>query len=54
MAAGREYVEAYVEYIHYVERLHVAMSGASAHGHEAEANEHAETSASETAKVHEH
>jgi hypothetical protein len=54
VAAGREYVEAYVEYIHYVERLHVVMSGRSAHGHEAEASENAETSASETAEIHQH
>jgi hypothetical protein len=33
--AGREYVEAYVPYIHYVERLYQAASGA-AHGHYAE------------------
>lgn len=54
VAAGREYVEVYVEYIHYVERLHVVMSGTSAHGHEAEANKHAETSVSQTAAVHQH
>jgi hypothetical protein len=30
VAAGREYVEAYVEYIHYVERLHQTAEG---HGH---------------------
>lgn len=33
--AGREYVKAYVDYIHYVERLHQAISQ-SAHGHFAE------------------
>lgn len=33
--AGRDYVEAYVPYIHYVERLWQAASG-SAHGHHAE------------------
>ena len=32
VAAGREYVEAYVEYIHYVERIFEAAS-TSAHGH---------------------
>ena len=32
VAAGREYVRAYVEFIHYVERLYEA-STASAHGH---------------------
>lgn len=54
VAAGRKYVEAYVDYIHYVERLHVVMSGTSAHGHEAEANEHVEAAAPETAKAHQH
>jgi hypothetical protein len=32
VAAGREYIKAYVEFIHYVERLYEA-STASAHGH---------------------
>lgn len=32
VAAGREYVKAYVEFIHYVERLHEAIT-TSAHGH---------------------
>lgn len=54
VAAGREYVEAYVDYIHYVERLHGVMSGTSAHGHEAEANAHVEAAATETSKAHEH
>lgn len=54
VAAGRKYVEAYVDYIHYVERLHVVMSGTSAHGHEAEANEHVKAAATETSKAHEH
>lgn len=36
--AGREYVEAYVPYIHYVETLWQAASGA-AHGHHAEQSE---------------
>jgi hypothetical protein len=44
VAAGREYVEAYVPYIHYVERLWQDAAGA-AHGHHAEPAEHA---------VHEH
>jgi hypothetical protein len=30
--AGREYVEAYVEFVHYVERLHNDALGAAAHG----------------------
>ena len=32
VAAGRRFVKAYVEYVHYVERLHEAIS-ASPHGH---------------------
>ena len=44
VAAGREYVEAYVPYIHYVERLWQDATGA-AHGHHAEPAAHA---------VHEH
>lgn len=36
VAAGRRYVQAYVEYIHYVERLHEAAT-ATADGHYAEA-----------------
>lgn len=36
--AGREYVEAYVEYVHYVEGVYEAVSGKSAH-HEEEAEE---------------
>lgn len=36
VAAGRRYVQAYVEYIHYVERLHEAATNAAA-GHYAEA-----------------
>lgn len=31
MAAGREYVEAYVTYVHYVENLHMLVSGAGGH-----------------------
>ena len=36
VSAGREYIKAYVEFIHYVERLHEAMS-APVHGHVSEA-----------------
>ena len=36
VAAGRRYVQAYVEYVHYVERLHEAATAATA-GHYAEA-----------------
>lgn len=35
VAAGREYVQAYVEYVHYVEGLHKMISGAGGH-HEQE------------------
>lgn len=38
VAAGREYVKAYVEYIHFVERLHEATSTTTP-GHYAEAGE---------------
>ena len=31
--AGREYVEAYVEYVHYVEGLHNAVAGKGGHHH---------------------
>ena len=36
--AGRKYIEAYVQYIHYVERLYEATK-TSAHGHVPEAAE---------------
>lgn len=36
VALGREFVEAYVEYTHYVERLHQDATGKSAHGEHAE------------------
>jgi hypothetical protein len=35
VSAGRDYIKAYVEFIHYVERLHEAIA-TSAHGHFAE------------------
>jgi len=39
--AGREYVEAYVEYVHYVEGIHNAVSEKGAHRHgEVEQGEH--------------
>lgn len=43
IAAGREYVEAYVSYIHYVERLWKAAAGGDPHDDCAErgAGEHA-------------
>ncbi len=37
VAAGREFVKAYVEYIHYVEGLHQAAAGAEGHHEEAAA-----------------
>jgi hypothetical protein len=40
VAAGREYVEAYVGYVHYVEGLHEAAKSA-AHGHYPETEHHA-------------
>lgn len=36
IAAGREYVEAYVSYVHYVERLWEAAAGSEVPGHHAE------------------
>ena len=42
--AGREYVEAYVPYIHYVEGLWLAATG-SGHGHAQEGHEHGEAHA---------
>lgn len=53
-AAGRDYVEAYVDYIHYIERLHGVISGTPAHGHESAPNEHVEASAPETGNAHQH
>ena len=38
--AGREFVEAYVEFIHYVERLHLDATTPAAHGEGAPAAEH--------------
>ena len=35
VAAGREFVKAYVEFVHYVERLHLDASGVAAHHGEA-------------------
>ncbi|MEW6075802.1 MAG: DUF6448 family protein [Candidatus Omnitrophota bacterium] len=31
--AGREYVAAYVEFVHYVEGIHMSIKGKDAHGH---------------------
>lgn len=38
VAAGRKYVEAYVEFTHYVERLHNDAIGQAPHAHAAEEN----------------
>jgi hypothetical protein len=32
--AGREYVEVYIDYVHYVEGLHKAIGGKGGHNHE--------------------
>lgn len=41
VAAGREYVKAYVEFVHYVEGVHYAAAGEHSHEHaEAPAHEH--------------
>lgn len=38
VSAGREYVESYVEFVHYVERLGGALAGSAGHHEEAEAS----------------
>lgn len=50
VAAGREFVAAYVEYIHYIEGLHQAAQGAGAH-HEASPDQQAHP---EAASPHKH
>jgi Family of unknown function (DUF6448) len=40
VTAGREFVEAYVEFTHYVERLHLDATTPAAHGAGAPAAEH--------------
>jgi hypothetical protein len=40
VAAGREFVEAYVEFTHYVERIHLDVAGQAAHPGEAAAPKH--------------
>lgn len=39
VSAGREYVAAYVEYIHYIENMHQAVSGPTSHANETEVAE---------------
>jgi hypothetical protein len=49
VAAGRRWVEAYVEYVHYVERAEAALASGGAHhaeGHSAKADDHAAKAAS--------
>ena len=41
VAQGREFVEAYVEFTHYVERLHQDATGANEHGEHKEGAKHA-------------
>jgi hypothetical protein len=46
LAAGREYVEAYVEFVHYVERIHEASTTpAQGHFHESGASSEKEMQA---------
>ena len=40
IAAGREFVEAYVEFTHYVERLHLDATGQAAHAAEPAVHKH--------------
>ena len=40
VGAGREFVESYVEFTHYVERLHLDAAGQAAHGAEPAAHKH--------------
>ncbi len=44
--AGREFVETYVVFVHYVEGLHNTIAGHGSHHAESEAEEHTETKAS--------
>jgi hypothetical protein len=52
--AGREFVEAYVEYVHYVEGLHQAAQAGAAHHEEGHAAAPAEAALSEPAPQHKH
>jgi len=42
VAKGREYVEAYIDYIHYIEHLHMTAEGAGGHGQEEVKEDHSE------------
>jgi hypothetical protein len=50
---GREFVEAYVEYTHYVERLHLDATGKGAHGEHHEGSKHP-SAKHPTPDVHKH
>lgn len=54
VAAGRKFVAAYVEYVHYVEGIHTAVKGAAGHGHDAPAAEPAEHREAAPAPAHRH
>ncbi len=51
--AGREYVEAYVDYVHFVEHLHAILGDGHGHGH-GEATASADAPAPKPAAVHSH
>ncbi len=53
VAAGRKWVEAYVQYVHYVEGLE-ARAGAGAHAHDEHAGTRPEVTAAEPARGHAH
>ena len=50
---GREFVEAYVEYTHYVERLHLDATGKGAHDEHDQSTKHP-TAKNGATKVHKH
>ena len=50
---GREFVEAYVEYTHYVERLHLDATGKGAHDEHAEGSKHP-AAKHRTSDIHKH
>lgn len=51
VAAGRAWVQAYVDYVHFVERMDATASGAGAHGHEGAKGDAAHRDHSDHAKV---
>ena len=54
VAEGRKFVEAYVEYTHYVERLHQDAAGQAHDGHGSEGGGHDQPHQTEHGKVNEH